>query len=160
VILAKGTIIQIHQIKHERSGLRYPGVVLADDGDHLVLQAVWVHESDFGVAHIELGAIATEHYWRSRHFSIGEVRDLTGPRGWYCNVARPAELTHGAVISQDLELDVWISADWATHAVLDEDEFRANQLIARQPTLAAEARRATRFLSELTPEGLQQLLAT
>jgi hypothetical protein len=59
-----------------------------------------------------------------------------------------------------LSLDVWISADWTTHVILDENEFEASPLIASHPELAAEARRAARFLSELTPQRLQALLAS
>jgi hypothetical protein len=159
MILLSGATVRINQIKHDRVGDRYTGVVISDDGDHLVLQAVWLHENDLGVARIEPGDIATEHYWRSRYFSIWEVRGPAGLRGWYCNVARPAVLADGVIQSRDLELDVWISADWATHVILDEDEFEASTLIARHPELAAEARRAARFLSELTPQRLHELLA-
>jgi hypothetical protein len=57
-------------------------------------------------------------------------------------------------------LDVWRSADWTTHVILDEDEFEAGPLIAGDPELAAEARRAAGFFSELTPQRLHELLAT
>jgi hypothetical protein len=124
VILVRGTTVHINQIKHGRVGDRYTGVVITDDGDHLVLQAVWLHENDLGVARIEPGDVATEHYWRSRFFSIWEVHGPAGLHGWYCNVARPAVL------------------------------------VAGHPELAAEARRAARFLSELTPQRLQELLAS
>ena len=160
VILVRGTTVHINQIKHGRVGDRYTGVVITDDGDHLVLQAVWLHENDLGVARIEPGDVATEHYWRSRFFSIWEVHGPAGLHGWYCNVARPAVLVGGAVQGRDLELDVWISANWTTHVILDEDEFEASPLIAGHPELAAEARRAARFLSELTPQRLQELLAS
>jgi hypothetical protein len=160
VPLVRGTTVHINQIKDGRAGDRYSGVVIMDDGDHLVLQAVWLHENELGVVRIEPGDVATEHYWRSRYFSIWEVRGPAGLRGWYCNVARPVVLSGGTIESRDLELDVWISADWTTHVILDEDEFDASPLIARHPGLATDARRAARFLSELTPQRLQELLAT
>ena len=158
--LMLGTSVDINQIKHGRDGDRYTGVVVMDDGDHLVLQAAWLHENDLGVARIEPGDVATEHYWRSRYFSIWEVRGPAGLRGWYCNVACPVVVSGSTIESRDLELDVWISADWATHVVLDEDEFDASPLIACYPGVAAQAVRAARSLSELTPQRLQELLTT
>jgi hypothetical protein len=170
VILVRGTTVHINQIKHGRVGDRYTGVVITDDGDHLVLQAVRLHENDLGVARIEPGDVATEHYWRSRFFSIWEVHGPAGLRGWYCNVARPAILVGGAVQGRDLELDVWISANWTKHVILDEDEFEASPLIAghsragrrgaaRSPiSLGAHAATATRALGDFADRPRRQAL--
>lgn len=71
-------------------------------------------------------------------------------KGWYCDVARPAvvEAPHSLVV-QDLDLDLWLSADRDTLLRLDEDEFLDSGLDTRDPAAARHARRALDELETL-----------
>jgi len=79
---------------------------------------------------------------------VPEVRDRDGVlKGWYCDVARPAQALAGVIVSADLILDLWAPAT-GNPLRLDEDEF-AESAFARAESLATRARSA---LAEL--EGL------
>src|SRR5690242_18623350 len=94
--------------------LRYPMTVERDDGDHLVVEGPYSERQtrELGYVTLEPGDRFREHYWRTRWYSIKEIRDQRGERkGWYCDVARPAEVSATLVRSVDLDLDVWASAD-------------------------------------------------
>ncbi len=71
-----------------------------------------------------------------------EVRAADGTlKGWYCDITRPAAVTAGEVVVEDLDLDLWVSADRSLVLRLDEDEFEASGLADRDPQAAARARR-------------------
>ena len=68
---------------------------------------------------------------------------------------------HGDLIVDDLDLDLWRSADGLQVLRLDEDEFAASGLVERDPAAAAQAFAA---LDELeifahTEQGFDPLLA-
>jgi len=72
---------------------------------------------------------------------------VTAPsKGWYCEVARPVRIDKRRLISEDLDLDLWVSADRRTILRLDEDEFAASGIHEVEPTVARHAQEA---LSEL-----------
>jgi Protein of unknown function (DUF402) len=139
-------------VKRRHPNLEYPGVVTFDDGVHVVVEATWSEEAarDLGYVRFEPGDVFTEHYWRDRWYSIKEVRAEDGTlKGWYCDVARPVRVRDGVLVSDDLDLDLWVSADGGTILRLDEEDFVSSGLVERDPATAGEARRALEELERL-----------
>ncbi|GAA3490334.1 DUF402 domain-containing protein [Streptomyces cremeus] len=152
---------QVALTKAGKLKIRYPAELLSDDGTHLVVRAAWARETakDFGFVRFEPGDVFVEHYWRDRWYAVKEVRAADGRlKGWYCDVARPAVVdadgTAVTVEVEDLDLDLWRSADGTEVLRLDEDEFAASGLAVRDPRAAAEAARTLDVLERAarTPE--------
>jgi len=153
--------IKVHLLKAPRPDVEYPAVVLHDDGDHIAVRAPWFGDvaRDMGFILFEPGDVWTEHYWRTRWFSIKEVRAADGSlKGWYCDVTRPASAVADApdgprLDVADLDLDLWLSADHSQVLRLDEDEFEASGLTAREPETAARAVAALDELEAMARRG-------
>ncbi|PWI06039.1 DUF402 domain-containing protein, partial [Streptomyces sp. NWU339] len=60
-------------------------------------------------------------------------------KGHYCDITRPAVLTGTELVVEDLDLDLWRSADGTDVRRLDEDEFAASGLPQADPRAAATA---------------------
>ncbi len=162
VPLTPGSEVVVRLVKHPRENVEYPAAVTFDDGTHLVVRAPWAGAAsrDFGFVRFERGDLFTEHYWRDRWYSVKEVRAASSAlKGWYCDVARPAVVRDGLLVVEDLDLDLWVSADRRTMLRLDEDEFVASGLTERDPLAAAEARRALDELEHLARNGFRDLAA-
>ncbi len=102
--------MRVRLVKQRRPAVEYDAELVSDDGTHLIVR-------------IGRGDVWIEHYWRDRWYSVKEVFDAGGRhQGWYCDIAQPARVDGDTVISEDLELDLWVSADRAVIARLDEDE--------------------------------------
>ncbi|MEU0394151.1 DUF402 domain-containing protein [Streptomyces sp. NPDC006208] len=143
-------------LKAGRTKIRYVAELLTDDGTHLVVRAPWAGEGarDFGFVRFEPGDVFTEHYWRDRWYAVKEVRTGEGTlKGWYCDVTRPAVLDGGALSVEDLDLDLWVSADGKEILRLDEDEFAESGLADRDPAAAEEALCALDELELLARRG-------
>jgi hypothetical protein len=143
--------IDVRLVKAGATKIRYPAELLGDDGDRLAVRAPWAGSGvrDFGFVRFEPGDVFTEYYWRDRWYSVKEVRAGDGTlKGWYCDITRPAVLAEdgGELSVEDLDLDLWVSADGTEILRLDEDEFEESGLAVRDPA-AAEA--AVRALDEL-----------
>jgi len=154
--LPPGSEIEVTLVKQRNPNVEYRATVISDDGMHVVVEGPWVEEVavDLGFVRFEPGDVFTEHYWRDRWYSVKEVRDQAGAlKGWYCDVARPAYVREGALVSEDLDLDLWVSADLRTILRLDEDDFVASGLEETDPSAAAEARRALDELERLARNG-------
>jgi hypothetical protein len=154
--LTPGSETTVRLVKHPRPDVRYPATVIRDDGTHAVLRAPWAGPPvrDFGFVRFEDGDVFTEHYWRDRWYSVKEVRAADGQiKGWYCDVARPARVGPEGVVSEDLDLDLWLSGDGGTVLRLDEAEFAAGGLEERDPAAAARARQALDDLERLARAG-------
>lgn len=149
--------------KAGRTKIRYAADLVRDDGDRVTVRAHWAAPGvrDFGFVRFEPGDVFTEHYWRDRWFAVKEVRTGGGVlKGWYCDVTRPAVLHDGELLVDDLDLDLWVSADGSAVLRLDEDEFEASGLADRDPEAAGAATRALDELEHLArTEGLAGLLA-
>ncbi|RSS87268.1 GNAT family N-acetyltransferase [Streptomyces sp. WAC05292] len=158
-----GDDVAVALSKAGRTKIRYPARVLSDDGDRITVRARWAAGGvrDFGFVRFEPGDVFTEHYWRSRWYAVKEVRTGGGAlKGWYCDITRPAAVAGGEIRVEDLDLDLWVSADASAVLRLDEDEFAASGLAVRDPEAAAEAVRALDALDRQarTAEGLRALL--
>jgi hypothetical protein len=156
--------VDVVLVKAGRTKIRYRATLLADDGTRVAVRAAWAGEGvrDFGFVRFEPGDVFTEYYWRDRWYSVKEVRDARGAlKGWYCDVTRPAVLSGGELVVEDLDLDLWCSADGSDVRRLDEDEFAESGLAERDPE-AADA--AVTALDELevfawAEGGMESLLA-
>ncbi|MGW4979673.1 DUF402 domain-containing protein [Streptomyces mirabilis] len=148
--------VEVVLVKSGRTKIRYPAELLADDGTRVTVRAPWAGEGvrDFGFVRFEPGDVFTEHYWRDRWYAVKEVRDAEGVRkGWYCDITRPATLSGGELVVEDLDLDLWRSADGTAVLRLDEDEFAASGLATTDPRAATAAQNALDTLELLAREG-------
>ena len=158
--LDPGDTVRVTLVKPRHGDVEYVCRVVFDDGTHVVVRGIWTEETDrnLGFARFEPGDVFTEHYWRDRWYSVKEVRGASGElKGWYCDVTRPARVEDGELVSEDLDLDLWVSADRTTVLRLDEDEFSQSGLDERDPSAAAEARRALDELAELAVDGFERI---
>ncbi|MFC5637733.1 DUF402 domain-containing protein [Streptomyces bullii] len=116
---------------------------------------------DFGFVRFEPGDVFTEYYWRDRWYAVKEVRAASGAvKGWYCDITRPAVRSGARLTVEDLDLDLWRSADGTDVRRLDEDEFAASGLARTEPDAAAAAVAALDELEALAHEnGFGALLA-
>ncbi|KUJ58983.1 DUF402 domain-containing protein [Streptomyces sp. NPDC093228] len=155
--------VEVVLVKAGRTKIRYPAELLHDDGTRIAVRAPWAAAGvrDFGFVRFEPGDVLTEYYWRDRWYAVKEVRDGQGRlKGWYCDITRPATVSAGEVTVDDLDLDLWRSADGRTVVRLDEDEFAASGLAVTDPQAAAAAVRALADLELLARGGdFESLLA-
>ena len=152
----RGTQLDVVLVKAGRTKIRYAAELLGDDGTHIAVRAPWAGEGvrDFGFVRFEKGDVFTEHYWRDRWYSVKEVRDSAGVRkGWYCDITRPAVRSGTELVVEDLDLDLWRSADGRDVRRLDEDEFAASGLAETDPEAAAAAVAALDALEALARGG-------
>ncbi|MGW7819287.1 DUF402 domain-containing protein [Streptomyces puniciscabiei] len=143
-------------VKAGRTKIRYPAELLADDGSRIAVRAPWAGSGvrDFGFVRFEAGDVFTEYYWRNRWYSVKEVRAADGTvKGWYCDITRPAVRTHGELVVEDLDLDLWRSADGGDVRRLDEDEFAGSGLTETDPEAASAAVAALDELERLARTG-------
>ncbi|MFI5886367.1 DUF402 domain-containing protein [Streptomyces sp. NPDC051554] len=143
-------------VKAGRTKIRYAAELLFDDGTRLAVRAPWAGDGvrDFGFVRFERGDVFTEYYWRDRWYAVKEVRDRAGQvKGWYCDITRPATLAGAELVVEDLDLDLWISADGTDVRRLDEDEFEESGLAVSDPAAAAAAVAALDELERLAREG-------
>jgi hypothetical protein len=155
--------LEVVLVKAGRTKIRYEAELLGDDGTRIVVRAPWAGEGvrDFGFVRFEKGDVFTEHYWRDRWYSVKEVRDSAGAlKGWYCDITRPAVLAGRELVVEDLDLDLWRSADGRDVRRLDEDEFAASGLTRTDPEAAAAALAALSELEALAHEGTFDTLLT
>jgi len=160
-VLAAGDAVQVQLAKALQPDVVYDAVVLADDGNHIVVRGPWAEPEarDLGFVVFEPGDVFTEHYWRDRWYSVKEVRAADGAvKGWYTDIARPVRVTGRSLVSEDLELDLWVSGDRSTIIRLDDDEFEARGLERTDPEAARRARAALDDLAALAANGWESIL--
>lgn len=160
-MLASGDRVRVRLSKATHSDVVYDMDVLQDDGNHIVVRGPWAEQEarDLGFAVFAPGDVFTEHYWRDRWYAIKEVRSADGAiKGWYTDIARPVRVTGRTLVSEDLELDLWVSGDRRTIVRLDEDEFEARGLERTDPEAAGRARAALDDLAALAADGWDSVL--
>ncbi|MEU9522388.1 DUF402 domain-containing protein [Streptomyces sp. NPDC048224] len=149
---ANSAELSVALVKAGRTKIRYAATLLHDDGTRLAVRAPWAGDGvrDFGFVRFEAGDVFTEYFWRDRWYAVKEVRTAAGVlKGWYCDITRPAVLTGTELVVEDLDLDLWRSADGTDVRRLDEDEFAGSGLADRDPGAAAAAVAALDELDEL-----------
>ncbi|MEU9650213.1 DUF402 domain-containing protein [Streptomyces sp. NPDC048110] len=155
--------VSVVLVKSGRTKIRYGATLLHDDGTRLAVRAPWAGDGvrDFGFVRFEAGDVFTEYYWRDRWYAVKEVRTGAGVlKGWYCDITRPAVLTGTELVVEDLDLDLWRSADGTDVRRLDEDEFAESGLADRDPRAADAAVAALDELERLARgDGFTGLLA-
>ncbi|MFF3163338.1 DUF402 domain-containing protein [Streptomyces sp. NPDC003273] len=155
--------VEVVLVKDGRTKIRYPAELLREDGARVSVRAPWAGAGvrDFGFVRFEPGDVFTEHYWLDRWYSVKEVRAGDGAlKGWYCDVTRPATRAGAELVVEDLDLDLWRSADGTDVRRLDEDEFAAGGLAERDPVAARAAVAALDELEALARgSGFDDLLA-
>ena len=145
--------ITVRKLDHNGGEITtYPGEVVKRSEREIVLRTIWDQEPlDLGFIVLEPGDRWLEYFFTDRWYNIFRVQTKDDRlKGWYCNVARPAQISADAVSAQDLALDLWISPDGTTQ-VLDEDEFAALPL---SPEDRAAARQALNELQTLVARQL------
>ena len=154
--------VDVVLVKGGRTKIRYAAERLSDDGTRIAVRAPWAGDGvrDFGFVRFERGDVFTEYYWRDRWYAVKEVRDASGAlKGWYCDITRPAALSGSELVVEDLDLDLWRSADGTDVRRLDEDEFAESGLAERDPEAAAAAVAALDELEALARgDGFEALL--
>ncbi|MFD8798952.1 DUF402 domain-containing protein [Streptomyces atroolivaceus] len=151
-----GPTMTVALVKAGRTKIRYPAEPVGDDGNRITVRAPWAAPGvrDFGFVRFEPGDVFTEHYWRDRWYAVKEVRTGEGRlKGWYCDITRPAVLRGTELVVEDLDLDLWVSADGSSVLRLDEDEFEESGLAGRDPSAADAAVRALEELEDLARAG-------
>ena len=159
--MTPGDTVEVRLVKPNPPDIVYPAVVVADDGNHLIVRAPWVEPEarDIGFAVFEPGDLFTEHYWRDRWYSVKEVRAADGRiKGWYTDVARPVRIDGRTIVSDDLYLDLWVSSDRRTVLRLDEDEFEESDLGDADPEAARAARDALDRLARAAADDWDAVL--
>jgi hypothetical protein len=149
-------LLDVVLVKAGRTKIRYTGELLTDDGTRLAVRAAWAGSGvrDFGFVRFEPGDVFTEYYWRDRWYAIKEVRSATGAlKGWYCDITRPAVRSGPELVVEDLDLDLWRSADGMDVRRLDEDEFAESGLAETDPEAARAALAALDELDSLARGG-------
>ncbi|MFF6992816.1 DUF402 domain-containing protein [Streptomyces sp. NPDC010273] len=149
-------LLDVILVKAGRTKIRYAAELLSDDGTRLAVRAPWAGDGvrDFGFVRFERGDVFTEYYWRDRWYAVKEVRDSAGRlKGWYCDITRPAALSGTELVVEDLDLDLWVSADGTDVRRLDEDEFEESGLAGSDPAAAAAAVAALDELEGLARAG-------
>lgn len=127
--------------------IRYQAQVLAHLENGVVVEAYWNHpRRDLGYAVFETGDRFTEYFYTNRWFNVFAIFTANGiHKGWYCNVAAPAQVSDEYIEQIDLLLDVWVSST-GQPIILDEDEFAAAMTLTEQQRSGAQ-------------QGLQELLS-
>lgn len=121
----------------------------------VVVEAIWtVGGFDLGVLQFATGDRLIEYFYSDRWYNIFELRSAEGRlKGWYCNVTRPAVFYADRVESEDLELDLLVSADRSVIRLDDEDEFARRRLDRDEPPAYAAALSAVEELKIRAARG-------
>ncbi len=126
--LTEITVIKLNTLREET--WRYPGKVLGQTGDSLLLEAFFNRpDRPFHGIVMRKGDRFLEKYFFDRWYNIYEIHDRDDDhiKAWYCNVSRPAEMTGDRISYVDLALDLLVYPN-GEQLVLDQDEFTALDL--------------------------------
>jgi hypothetical protein len=135
--------------------IHYQGVVLLRTRTHMLVLAIWERAPlDVGYVQFAPGDQFYEHFYTNRWYNIFEIYRADGTlRGWYCNLTRPACFSDNAIESEDLEIDLFVSADRRTLLVLDEEEYAARGLETSEPDTHRAAMAALDELRSMAGRG-------
>lgn len=136
--------------------IRYEAELIARDATSMLVRARWdAGAFDLGVLNFTPGDWLHEYFYTDRWYNIFRLDSAEGRlKGWYCNITRPAIIDANAIESEDLELDLLISADRSQIRLDDEDEFAARNLDVEDPAAHRAALAAVTELRTLAQNGL------
>lgn len=149
-------MIEVRLIKPRRGQIiRYQATVLARDAQSVTVQAEWrLGRVDLGLFSIEPGDVMIETFYTNRWYNIFRAQRPDGvTRGWYCNLARPARIDDDVIETEDLEIDVIVSADRQCVEITDLAEYEARGLALAEPDTDAALRAAIAELRDLIVRG-------
>lgn len=149
-------IVTVRLLKPEkRHTVTYQAEVMQMTPEYALVRARWDRPRlDLGYVIFETGDIFLEHFYASRWYNVFELHSATGAlKGWYCNVTRPAIINPEAIISEDLDLDLFVSARRDCLLRLDVEEFEARGLAQRDPQTYVAAHAALEELERLARAG-------
>jgi uncharacterized protein len=109
---------------------QYSGRVLSSQPNAVIIEALFNRDDlPFHGIVFGRGDRFVEIYYSDRWYNIFEIHDRADDRikGWYCNVALPAELEQDQICYVDLALDLLVYPD-GRQLILDEDEFAELQI--------------------------------
>ncbi|HML23339.1 MAG TPA: DUF402 domain-containing protein [Aggregatilinea sp.] len=141
-------------IKNDHEGhevWRYEGRVLERGATWVKLEAFFDRDDRNESYHtFRRGDRFVERFYSDRWYSIFEMHDVDDDclTGWYCNLSRPAVLSDGTIMADDLALDLYLAPD-GTPTVVDRDEFEALPL---DETTRAEVWRTLNSLLRLAEQ--------
>ena len=133
-----------------REVIHYVGQVLDRQAHCIRIDTAFnLDDLDVGFAIFKRGDRFIETFYSDRWYNVFAIYDRDDGRfkGWYCNICRPAQITATAVRCEDLALDVW-KAPAGKPLVLDEDEFAALELDARETAACRAALETVLALAE------------
>lgn len=148
--------ITVHLLKPGKgTTLTYTGELLRHEPGYMLIHARWDRpQRDLGYVIFEPGDHFYEHYYTERWYNIFELHGDSGAlKGWYCNVCRPAQFAHDTIMSEDLELDLFVSPDRMKLLRLDLDEFAARGFDRSDPETHAAALAALDELERMAQAG-------
>ena len=104
--------------------IQYKGEIVKRLANAVIILAFWQHPmKDLGYTRFEPEDRFIEYYYTNRWFNIFDISNASNERkGWYCNIAEPADIYNDQIKQKDLLLDVWVDP-WGRPLLLDEDEF-------------------------------------
>ena len=149
--------ITIHLLKPGKgTTITYTGELLRQEPGYMLIHARWERPLlDLGYITFEPGDHFYEHYYSERWYTIFELRGESGAlKGWYCNVSRPAQFDTAMIVSEDLELDLFVAPDRVQLLRLDLDEFAARGFDRSDPETHAAALAALDELEHMAQAGV------
>jgi predicted RNA-binding protein associated with RNAse of E/G family len=142
---------QITVIKRDHNGhdvLSYSGVEVERDPTSICIVAHFPYKPAVFPNKVDVkdrftlntGDKMMEWFYSDRYYNIFRIYDGDSDqvKGWYCNLTRPAEITHDTIVSDDLALDVLFTPDGET-TILDQDEYDALNLSEAEDATVQDA---------------------
>ena len=138
------------------ASITYTGELLRQEPGYMLIHARWERPLlDLGYITFEPGDHFYEHYYSERWYTIFELRGESGAlKGWYCNVSRPAQFDNTMIVSEDLELDLFVAPDRMQILRLDLDEFAARGFESSDPEAHTAALAALNELEQMAQAGV------
>ncbi len=149
-------VVTVRLLKPQKNHtVTYQAEIIHMTSTYALVRAVWDRPRiDLGYVTFETGDVFFEHFYANRWYNVFELRSTTGVlKGWYCNVTRPAIIGAGSIISEDLDLDLFVSARRDHLLRLDVEEFEARGLAQRDPQVYDAAHTALEELERLAVAG-------
>ncbi len=124
-----------------REELRYYGTLSERGESWVCVRAVFdFPDRELGYVTLKRGDLFVEWFYRDRWYNVFRIhdRDTHALKGFYCNLARPAQIETHSVRQDDLALDVFVYPDGRT-LLLDQEAYDALPLAAAERVEIAHA---------------------